>query len=254
MEEISSWSQRDRLILNDLKTVFMQFHIQKPLPHNTALYDNCRYSSRNYQTHPTKHYQLQLTLTQNCHGIGILNMFVAYFAILQMKNSLDQTGLLNIYYSLAYSFVSYNILCWGSATERDRVFICQKRIIRLIFKLNFNESCRKIFKDENILTTPCIFIYKCFTYVKKNMDLFIKRHECHSYSTRNVNLLHIPKHHTTKFRHAPHYSCIIFYNSLPLEIRDLTNYKKYKYEVKKLPLKGSFYSTNNFLNREPVGI
>lgn len=51
----------------------------------------------------------------------------AYFAILQLKSTLDKAGLINIYYSMAYSHISFNILAWGRAPECERVFICQKK-------------------------------------------------------------------------------------------------------------------------------
>lgn len=251
MQEISSWSQRDRLILNDSKTVFIHFHIQKPLPHDAIIYDGITISKT------TKllgtYLDSKLSWDEHIHFVcGQLNK--AYFAILQMRNSLDQFGLLNIYYALAYSHISYNIVCWGSAKDKDRVFICQKRLIRLIYKLNYNESCREIFKKEKILTTPSIFIYKCLMYARKNMSLFTKRDECHTYNTRHAELLDIPRHNTTKFKHSPHYNCITLYNSLPENIRKIKIYKNYKTETKNLLLKGGFYSIQDFLNREPVGI
>lgn len=175
----------------------------------------------------------------------------AYFAILQLKNTLDETGLLSIYYALAYSHISLNIIAWGNSKDRSRVFINQKRLIRLIFKMRYNESCADIFKNKNILTVPCIYILKCLTYTKKNIRLFTQRNECHTYRTRHGDLLSIPLHHTTNYKHSPQYNCIMLFNSLPTEIRNSQNYNKYKTMVKNLLLKGGYYSIQDFLSREP---
>lgn len=247
MEEVSTWAQRDKLILNNSKTVFMNFTIQRPLPNNLIMYDNIAssQSTKLLGTYIDYHLLWDVHIKHVCEKLN-----KAFFAILQIRDSLDQTGLLNTYYALAYSHISYNIICWGSARDRDRVFICQKRIIRLIFKLNYNESCRDTFINKNILTTPCIFIYKCLTYVKKNMDLFVKRNQYHSYDTRNGELLSVPKHRTTNYEHSPKYNCIILYNSLPLELRNITNFIRYKRAVKELLVKGGFYSMNEYINRE----
>ena len=180
-EEISTWAQRDKLIMNKNKTAIINFSLQRQLPHGMVLHDSIILS------HNTKllgtHLDNKLLWDKHIeHVCAQLNK--AYFAILQMQSTLDEAGLLSIYYALAYSHISYNIIAWGSARDRDRVFVCQKRLIRLIFQMNYNESCKYIFKTKKILTTPCIFIFKCLMYTKKNMDLFTQRNNCHSYSTR----------------------------------------------------------------------
>lgn len=153
LQEVNSWSQRDRLILNNTKTVFIHFYMQRSLPHNINLCENINlsHSTKLLGTH------LDAKLTWDVHIEHVCNQLnKAYFAILQLKSTLDISGILNIYYALAYSHISLNIICWGSAKDRDRVFISQKRIIRLIFSMEFNESCRRIFINKKILTTPCI--------------------------------------------------------------------------------------------------
>lgn len=247
LEEVSSWSQRDKLILNNKKTVFINFYLQRPLPHNIQFIDNVSLSS-NTKLLGT---YLDSKLSWDSHIDHVCSQLnKAYFAILQLKTTLDESGLLNIYYSLAYTHISYNIICWGSAKNKDRVFICQKRILRLIFNMGYNESCREMYKNKKILTAPCIFILKCLCYIKRNMDLFVKRNQYHFYSTRHGDLLSIPNHLTTTFKHAPHYNCIILYNNLPQEIRMITQYNSYKNALKNFLLEGGYYSINEFLNRQ----
>lgn len=247
IDEVNSWCQRNRLILNNDKTVCLNFNIHKPIPHNLTFNNNLNISDS------TKflgtHLDPQLTWTLHTdHVCNKLNS--AYFAILQMKSSLDVNGLLNIYYALAYSHMSLNILSWGSTKEIERIFINQKRIIRLIFGMKFRESCRDVFKEKGILTLPSIYILKCLTFVKQNLHIFQKSNENHSYNTRHGDLLSIPKHRTTTFKLSPLYNCIILYNSLPNEIKCITRYENFKKAVKQFLLVNAFYTVTEYINRE----
>lgn len=248
IEEVSTWSQRNKLILNTNKTVLIQFYIQKPLPPNITLCDNINPSDsvKLLGTYIDCKLSFGLQVEHVCNQLN-----KAYFAILQMKSTLDETGLVNIYYALAYSHISYNIICWGSSTTSDRVFICQKRLVRLIYKLDPRVSCKDMFKNKKILTTPCIYIFKCLMYIRKNMDLFSKLKDTHTYSTRHGEQLSIPLHRTSCFERSPRYNCILFYNSLSDEIRNIQNYYKFKKTIKETLEKGAFYSIRDFLNREP---
>ena len=54
--------------------------------------------------------------------------------------------IIGVYYALVYSHLKYIILFWGNATEVDRIFILQKRILRKIFSLCPIDSVRPFFK------------------------------------------------------------------------------------------------------------
>lgn len=83
------------------------------------------------------------------------------------------------------------------------------------------------------------------------MDLFSKLKDTHTYSTRHGEQLSIPLHRTSCFERSPRYNCILFYNSLSDEIRNIRNYYKFKQTIKETLEKGAFYSIRDFLNREP---
>ena len=131
------------------------------------------------------------------HVCKLLNK--AYFAILQLKDTIAQTGLLSVYYALAYSHLSLNILTWGCSSHLQRVFVSQKRLLRLIFNLNNRESCKELFKKHNIFTVPSIYIYKCLVFARTNLYTFSTSAENHFYNTRHKDLLSIPVHKTSHF-------------------------------------------------------
>ena len=243
IESLSAWCQRNKLILNEKKTVCLNFHLQKTLPENFMIND--------------------IVLSDSVKSLGIFldaklswckhidhvcsQLNKAFFAMLQLKSTLDKEGLINIYYAMAYSHISFNILAWGKVSECERVFICQKRIIRLIFDLKTNESCREIFIGKRILTTPSIYILKCVTFAKNNLALFTKRSAYHNYPTRDGNLLSVPSHHTSSFKRSSMYNCITLYNALPKNIRDIHDNLKFKIKVKKYLSNKGYYNLSDFI-------
>lgn len=170
----------------------------------------------------------------------------SYFALLKLKHTVTPATLLQIYYSLVYPHLSYNIILWGTATEINRVFVAQKRTIRLMFNLGNRDSCREYFKEKKILTVIGIFILKCGIFVHKNLHLFAKNQDNHNYITRNAKQLRIPSHNTSKYEKSPHYSCIRIYNTIPKYIRDCMNIHKFARQLKNLLLDHSFYCLDEF--------
>lgn len=240
LDEMGSWCDRNKLMLNGNKTVFIDFKMRR----NIVLRDiPLSESSKFLGTY------IDSTMSWVPHIDHVCNKLnKSYFAIYQLINILSEEGLLNVYYSLAYSYIAQNISLWGKSSEGSRVFILQKRLIRLIFKLKFRESCRDIFISRRILTVPCLYIYKCLIHLKSNLHKFHIIAENHEYNTRHGNLLSIPYHRTSTFKESLYYNAIILHNSLPENIKSL-NLLRYKKKVKDLLLDNGYYSVNEFLHR-----
>ncbi len=173
----------------------------------------------------------------------------AYYAIMQLKSALNKKTLLDVYYSLVYSHLSYNVLAWGLSSDLNVVFIKQKQIIRLIFNLGYRDSCQNTFKENSILTLPCILIFKAVVFVKNNFNLFEKLGSNHSYGTRYKNKkLCFLTHNTSFFQSCPYYVCSTLYNNLPKELTDISTMTIFKKRVKSfLCLKG-YYTIKEYLS------
>lgn len=100
-------------------------------------------------------------------------------------------------YALAYSAISYYVLVWGRATNYERVLIAQKPIIRLIYSPGPLDSCRDYFKENGILTSVSVFIFRALLHVRKNLHLYVDDH--HNYDIRYQFLLRLPKHRMAVF-------------------------------------------------------
>lgn len=144
--QMKQWCRKNSLILNEDKTVCLNFHIKKFLPESISKELPFKFETRAklLGTWLDSNMSFEYHIDYVC---GQLNK--TFYAIFQMIDYLDEKGLLDLYYAFAYSHLSYNVLSWGKATESNRVFVSQKRILRLIFNLKNIESCKNIFLKRN---------------------------------------------------------------------------------------------------------
>lgn len=170
-----------------------------------------------------------------------------YYAILQLKSSLENRQLINVYYALIYSAIQYNIALWGNSSGAERILILQKRVVRLIFNLDQRESCRPYFKNNNILTVSCVYILKCISWVKTNLQSFQQNENFHEYSTRKGNDLRTEAHFTELYKNSPDHSGIVLYNKLPNEIRSVGSLGKFKRKLKLFLISKTYYSVKEYM-------
>lgn len=238
--EFQDWCRKNRLILNLDKTYTVVFsRLQMPSDITLNSSSEVRF--------------LGLLLDQSMSWSAHIDLVCtklnrAYFAILQLRYDLDGSTLLQVYYALVYSAISYHIIVWGGAINTRRVFLIQKRIIRLMFNIKKRSSCRTIFKENRILTFCGIYILKCCLYVRCNMRLFNNNSSNHNYSTRNGEKLLPPQHRTAAYQRSAYYNCIKVYNNIPSEIRALNSLGKYKSSLKKYLHSHCFYTLTEFFS------
>lgn len=236
LNDFKTWCYNNMLILNTDKTQCVYFSKRKLLsPAQILLFG-----------------ELGLTMSQDVKFLGLSldgqlswsrhvdvicgRLGSSFYAISKLKNSLTTECLIDIYYSLAYSHMSTNIVAWGHASSVHRVFKAQKRIIRLIFGLHARDSCKPYFKSFKILTLPCIFLLKSVIFVKKNPHLFrlVSSSSAHNQSTRFGNsTLRLEMHKSVFFEKSPYYNCARLFNRLPeglkLSINSNTFVRKFKF-------------------------
>lgn len=212
VDEMREWCCRNKLILNVTKTKVLHF-----------TKNNFRY------VEPAETKFLGVFVDGCLSWSGHVNYVVnrlnsAYYAILKLKNSMEPSDLLTVYYALAYPHISYNVVLWGHSLRASaRVLTAQERLLRLIFGLKPRDSCRPIYNRYRILTFSSVFIYKCAMFVYDNSKTFVKNGSFHDYSTRGRDNLSVPTHSSATFETSPKYCCLSVYNKLPLKIKQSTN-------------------------------
>ena len=123
-----------------------------------------------------------------------------------------------------------------------------RRAIRAIYGLSQRTSCAPYFKDLNVLTLPCIFIYECSKFVKTNPDRFTLNSDTHKYPTRNANNIHIIPHRLAICDNSPSYIVPRIYNALPDSIKDIKSIPSFKKPLFNYLVKHAFYDVKQFLS------
>ena len=118
-----------------------------------------------------------------------------------LRNYVSTKVLLNVYYSLFYSFVNYSILYWGYHNDiLQNIFLIQKKALRIIFQLKKTDSVRELFAQHKILTVPALYLFRLFSYFYENINLFESRSQIHSHFTRGKDKIFVTNKTTSKLK------------------------------------------------------
>jgi hypothetical protein len=136
---------------------------------------------------------------------------------------------------------------WGSSSYATKVFIPQKKIIRIIMNTRPRDSCREIFKNMEIMTLYSQCMYSFILYTVNDKHLFNTNNEIHICRTRYDNNLHLPIVNLSKFKKGPDISGVKAFNHLPQYIKILANdQKRFKSTLKRFLYHHSFYSMEEY--------
>jgi len=243
---IISWFNSNLLILNFNKTHYMECRTKNYYQVKTKV----KYEHKNISdSTETKFLGLIIdeTLTWNQYIDQIATKLCpACYALRNIKHVVPQSILRTIYYSYIHSILSYSIIFWGRSSNVKKLFILQKKIVRIITNTGVRESCREAFKNMEIMTYSQ-YIFSLILFTVKNKHLFTSNREIHKYITRNNTNLHLPTVNKTKFYKGPYISGSKAFNHLPRHIKILVDDLKYfKLSLKRFLYHHSLYSIEEY--------
>ena len=144
-------------------------------------------------------------LTWNQHiDLVIKRMSSACYALSHIKYSLPVDSLKIIYFAHVHTIMSFGIIFWGYTPAALKVFLLQKKILRIISNMKPGDSYRELFKNMQIVTLYSLYIYSLIIFVVNNKHLFALNNEIHKYSTTNNNNFHFPSVRLTKVSKGPY--------------------------------------------------
>jgi hypothetical protein len=171
----------------------------------------------------------------------------AIYAIRYLKHSIHTETLKIVYFAYVHSLIRYGIIFWGNSTGAPRVFIMQKKILRIIGNLKPRDTCQELFPQIQIMTLYTLYIYSLILFVVNNGNLFQTNSVLHEYDTRIKDNLHFSKLQMTKVKKGPYNSCIKAYNYLLNNINVLSpNSNTFKKDLKEFFIKHPFYSVEEY--------
>lgn len=230
--EFYEWCRINHLIINIEKTKCMLFNRPNLDPVNFAV----RFQSQN------------LCIVQDQKFLGIIidsnlkwskqidavckKLNCVYYYIRTLSGNYNRETLLSVYYAFGYSAMKYCIAAWGHYHESIRVFRIQKRIIRLINKLDFRESCRPHFVSGKLLTFYGIYMLESIMYIKKSLHNLNRNEDIHQHNTRTSNKIHIAPYKTTRYANGPLCKGCSLFNQLPEQIAQVEDVLRFQRALK----------------------
>lgn len=249
MEEFNQWCLYNNLILNKDKTTIVKFAYGNPaaFPYRVTL-GNAGFPFRPSTVFLGIHLDCHLRFSDHIDSV-CSKINKAYYVMSSLNRCLQPCALLDVYYAMVYSVMSFNIIHWGQAVEWHRVFVCQKRVVRLMFGIEQRVSCRSVFVSNKVLTFVGLYLYKLLCFIYNHKKDFLTQIDIHCHDTRGKDNLNIPRFNHSKFKLTPQYVGISVYNDLPERFKHITTLKTFKKEIKGLLLEGCPYTVTEFKNQ-----
>jgi Reverse transcriptase (RNA-dependent DNA polymerase) len=249
VSEMSSFCLNNSLALNLTKTVFLNFHSQFNPPNYSPL---IRLNNKSISSTPaTKFLGLSLTDTLDWSPhihLTSSRILTGCFMLRKLKLLVNPHALLTVYHAHIHSLISYGLIFWGSSPASNRIFILQKRAVRIIAGLSRRQSCKPHFLSLGILTLPSTLIQAAALYVRLHPETFQLNSSVHYHSTRTNHNIFIPPHNFTLSTKSPKRLCSTLYNNLPLSIKSSPSITSFKSSLKTFLKTKAFYSLNEYLS------
>lgn len=246
IDQFSKWCSKNRLIINLNKTSFLKFR--------GALHRNSHLSLTllNEPVVFSEHVGLlgavlDCNLTWQSHVDKVAaRLNSACFALNSLKYRLNREALISVYYGLVYPHLNYCIAVWGLSAHAQRLFVLQKRALRVIFRLGFRESCLETFRNFHILTMPCMYIYRVLILIHSERSNLPLRSNVHNHNTRYGSDICLRSHNHSYYKRSPFYSGITLYNMLPLYFKSVS-ITQFKLRLKRYLCARAFYSVSEYV-------
>ena len=163
-------------------------------------------------------------------NIGIIN---------KVKTIFSERMLLMLYFTMIYPYLSYGNIVWGStySSTLQRIFLLQKRIIRIISNSPFLAHSKPLFQKLGLLNIFNINIFQTsnfvFDYLQGNLPqcfqgMLQQNNVFHKHKTRSANDFHFPFVRTNVAKFSLRFHAPEVWNSLPRNIKLISNKKNFR--------------------------
>lgn len=235
---ITKWFDKNLLTINLKKTKYLPFSNNKTrLPRDPTIEiflpfrknktwslqrtDQAEYLGIILDNHLKWDYQIQM-LTKRIRSL--------LYIFKQIRKIIDLQNLRKIYFALVQSLLSYGIIAWGAAYDNvlNPLIVAQKRIIKLIYKLNIRYPSNLLFKHCNFLSVRNLY-YKDATMQSIKYGA-LADNDVIIYHTRykeNQNLI-LPRLNRAIGQRSFLYLGQKMYNLLPQHLKNIIHNKKFK--------------------------
>lgn len=228
LNKTNEWFKNNNLLLNEEKTKFILFS-----PTNSGIEENntISLSQAKYNCLESTKF-LGIHIDKNLNWKEHINyvhekIMVSVYGFRVVARYLSSNYLKMVYYAMIDAKLRFGIVFYGSGNIKQ-LFILQKKAIRILNNMKYNDSCRGVFKKSGILTIYALYIQECVLFIRNNEMLFEKHKNNRTfYDTRNEDFIY-PKHNLTTSQKQAEYRCLKLYNSLPRKMKAMSNITIFK--------------------------
>lgn len=146
---------------------------------------------------------------------------------------------------MIHCHLSYGTLLWGMSAYVNRVFIAQKRSVRILAGKKTKEHCKPLFRQLGILTLYAIYIMQAVVYIQ-NIDT-LTHGDVHNYNTRGKSQLMVPFHRINRSKTGPNYLAYKIYNKIPSTIHLALSKSHIIRRLRRFLLQLAPYSVDEFM-------
>ena len=152
----------------------------------------------------------------------------------RLNKILSVQHLSTIYSTLFVPYIMYGLEIWHGSLQgnRDRIFKLQKKAVRAINSLPYNEHTHDSFKSMEILKLDDLskLMLLINTFKKQNL---LSQSDVHSHLTRHRNNLIIPFYNLSRTQSTWLYQGILLWDSVPDQIKNTDEVVIFKSRLQK---------------------
>jgi hypothetical protein len=190
------------------------------------------------------------SLSKNCLiKQALIKLSSACYAMKVVTPLMGDKTLRIVYFAYVHSLLSYGIILWGNSLHSYSVFKIQKRVLWIMNKYGYRDSCRQLFKNWGILPFYSQYIVSLMLFVVRNAHLYIMNQDTHGVNTRHNTDFHFPIVRLTAIKEGAYFMVMKICNHLPTNIKILSNrIELFKPALKKYLLRQSLYSLEEYFS------
>jgi hypothetical protein len=230
---IQNWCTANKLKLNSCKTHDLLLNLS-----NSNDITNLKFLGILLQSNLKWQQHIDLVASRMAKGL---------FLIRSLSGIVEPSVSVDVYYAHVHSHLAYGTALWANSSCANKIFILQKRAIRLICKVPNRTHCKPLFVDLGVLSLPSLYVLSTLLYIKRILPDLTANADVHGYSTRKNNDLAAIRCKYSLTKSSFLQQGIKLFNALPIKVRS-EPYKMFKAILRKFLLMECLYKIEDFFD------
>ena len=163
-----------------------------------------------------------------CNKISVANGIMY-----RIRSYVPKSCLKNIYYSIVHQYILYCLPIYGATYNcyLEKLFLAQKRSIRIISQADYYAHTEPLFFSNKILKVKDLYKHFIACYIFSRQHLLEIYRTTHNYPTRSSDLME-PQHRLRSTEQSFMLNAVRIWNSVPDYIKTCRTESSFKYKYK----------------------